>query len=168
MNILVLGNGFDLYHNLPTTYGCFLRVIEYLINGDKKNGHCRMQVVCDKSCGEVLQSVGEWFEPAKNSYAEYEKEYDSIIIPEKEIREMREKCSNNSWWKFLIDRFNKDVGWIDVESEISFVIERFDILLKNEKAWRTTKGSFDTKDSLEVRFKSVTDQIIMSFFDFFL
>ena len=32
MEILLLGNGFDLHHGLPTKYENFLHVIEFLIN----------------------------------------------------------------------------------------------------------------------------------------
>lgn len=37
VNILVVGNGFDLAHGLPTDYGSFLKLLNLLrlINGDR-------------------------------------------------------------------------------------------------------------------------------------
>ena len=32
MNILLLGNGFDLYHQLPTKYVNFLNTVSYMTN----------------------------------------------------------------------------------------------------------------------------------------
>lgn len=32
MNIFLVGNGFDLYHGLPTKYENFLHTMEYIIN----------------------------------------------------------------------------------------------------------------------------------------
>lgn len=32
MNILVIGNGFDLAHGLPTTYSDFLKFFEIIMN----------------------------------------------------------------------------------------------------------------------------------------
>ena len=31
MNLLLLGNGFDLYHKLPTRYDNFLHTVDFLI-----------------------------------------------------------------------------------------------------------------------------------------
>lgn len=38
MNILIIGNGFDLAHNLPTKYTQFLEYIETFLKYEKKHG----------------------------------------------------------------------------------------------------------------------------------
>ena len=43
MNILVIGNGFDLAHGLPTKYGDFLefvKVIRQIVKAKQLNGAC--------------------------------------------------------------------------------------------------------------------------------
>ena len=43
MNILLLGNGFDLYHKLPTRYDNFLHTIDFLV----KNYKPEMKTIAD-------------------------------------------------------------------------------------------------------------------------
>ena len=106
MNILIVGNGFDLAHGLPTKYGDFLRYIRefYKFWDDpivyNKNG-------------------------IKAYFASMRDERSRIFS---ELTQMTDK---NAWLKYFDEIFEerertqKD-GWIDFEMEISHVIQALD------------------------------------------
>lgn len=107
MNFLVIGNGFDLAHGLPTTYQDFLSFVDtFLIRvGEKKakeeNTHVSKAV--DEYLRDLFSSVSK--EEIKNEYLE--------------------NLSDNLW----IQHFNHvriKNGWIDFEAEISRVIQTLD------------------------------------------
>lgn len=113
MKILIIGNGFDLAHGLPTTYDDFLNFIEKL-----------------KDC------YGSW---NYNTYSEdinvssevfnYLKENFSLDNRKRkaEFKEVLELCRENVWIKyFLKKREALGKGWIDFENEICNVIKALD------------------------------------------
>lgn len=119
MNILVIGNGFDLAHNLPTKYGDFLTYVknyrehnQYLSNPSLDiSGNFQFDYFCDL------------FKRNQAVYTEIEK-----------------LISNNMLLEYFFNiydmRFNEGkIGWIDFEKEISKIIIAFDTERKilNEK-----------------------------------
>lgn len=109
MNVLVLGNGFDLWHKLPTTYLCFLASTEYLVK--------QMQLK-NRTIGEVFSAIQDQCSTVKNSYMAYKSVYDQCIIPVESISELIDKCEKNCWWKLFKNYYNQELGWIDFEKEI--------------------------------------------------
>lgn len=119
MKILVLGNGFDLDHNLPTSYTDFLNF-----------------------CNYVLEDTPEAFEklnPIQKGYAENLQTRDfekNIILPFLE---------NN----YLLKYFNTKVvtrgeNWIDFEREIKSIVNEFKVIefefkRSNEYSYYTPK-----------------------------
>lgn len=106
MNILVLGNGFDIAHGLPTQYGDFLEFIRKYY-GYKK--------------ADDISSRDEIFEEIIRLKTEKTELYDEIGALTKE----------NAWYQHfdsvyesrMIDGKN---GWIDFEREISNVVQIID------------------------------------------
>lgn len=104
-NILVIGNGFDLAHNLPTTYGNFLNFLQNFQEYTK---------------GDM---------PQYNTFYSYFKklqEEKSSIYNEIEVL-----ISGNLWLRYFISIFEERCkegkkGWIDFENEISTVIQTLD------------------------------------------
>ncbi len=124
MNILFLGNGFDLANYLPTKYNNFLHVVDYIIENDNPSF---------KTIGNIM-SAAEWHsedEFISKCYTEHKNAYDNIAADDNRISELRDRAKNNYWFKYLSKSFNKDVGWIDFEKEISTVIGCFESLFKD-------------------------------------
>ena len=107
MKILVIGNGFDLAHGLPTTYSNFLDFVkacdEYLTYGTKR---APFDGFCEEQSGTPLFS-----------------EINSHIK------------TNNRLLKFFLSIYEQRCsegkhGWIDFEKEISTIIQALDIARK--------------------------------------
>lgn len=102
MNILVIGNGFDLAHGLPTTYGDFLAFVE----GFQKHKN--------------------------NEDSNYFQYFETLLKNNPQIYgEIDEMVAENCWLNYFIMIYEKRVsegkqGWIDFESEISNIIQTFD------------------------------------------
>lgn len=111
MNILVIGNGFDLAHGLPTQYGDFL---EYI----KKFDEFKHQNIC--SCAKSKKDVEVFAH-----FVELENKNPGIIS------ELQELSNNNLWIKYFTNIYESrkqegKVGWIDFENEISTIIQALD------------------------------------------
>ncbi|RGI46384.1 hypothetical protein DXB43_01405 [Roseburia sp. OM04-10BH] len=116
MNILVIGNGFDLAHGLPTKYRDFLKFVEVI--------------------RQVLNAKGkeiDW----KDIHLEIK---ELIKINMKNVRNnifsqeqiWRELLEENFWIEYFLQcpMYQKE-NWIDFESEISNVIQSTDFDMKN-------------------------------------
>ena len=109
MNILVIGNGFDLAHGLPTKYSDFLNFVQhYILYKDSK-----------------ISNNDKHFNYFKSIY-------NSNPLLYIEIEEL---IRNNLWIDYfqsiLTERCNKGKdGWIDFESEISNIVQKLDEVRK--------------------------------------
>lgn len=116
MNILVVGNGFDLAHGLPTKYGDFLKFVEVIrqvLNAkgkeiDWKDIRLEIKELIKINMGNVR---------------------DNIFSQEQIWRELLEE---NFWIEYFLQcpMYQKE-NWIDFESEISNVIQSIDVDMKN-------------------------------------
>lgn len=107
MNYLVIGNGFDLAHGLPTTYQDFLSFVDsFLVRAGEKTAKEEKTYISnavDEYLCDLLSSVSK--EEVKNEYLE--------------------TLNDNSWIRHF-NRVNIKNGWIDFEAEISRVIQTLD------------------------------------------
>lgn len=125
MRLLILGNGFDLHHLLPTKYINFLNVINFLIKEyDQEN----MKSIADVFGKEELQKIDK---DIKRSYEQYFNIYNKIFIDKERVLNLIEKAKTNKWFIFLTKSFNKDAGWIDFEKEIEKVLDVYNKALIN-------------------------------------
>ena len=133
MNILIIGNGFDLAHNLPTKYTDileFLRIIKITSTwmGDQPsfiskhlNNYNAPNYV--KNCVENAFSTRQpnLHKSASNSNLLVQEIYDNL--------------TDNVWYEYLLDIYTKGkmkgINWIDFESEISSIIEQIDRYQEN-------------------------------------
>lgn len=115
MNILVIGNGFDLAHGLPTKYRDFLefaRVIRQVvkirneesskdIDWGEINPKIKKAIIDDETNGKLNSFYGS--------------------------KQCKNLLKDNIWIDYFLQRnmFHKE-NWIDFESEISNVIQRID------------------------------------------
>lgn len=109
MNILVIGNGFDLAHDLPTSYRDFL---------DFTKAYEKYKDVC--MAGESVKEEWEKVDEANREFIVY---FANLCDQKKKLFvELNELTMNNLWLKHFYGVQLKQ-GWIDFESEISRIIQ---------------------------------------------
>lgn len=135
MNILVVGNGFDLAHGLPTSYKDFLEFIKYL----------NLFYYANKS------DISRYRDADK--FKELNTDIQTYLVnkfPMNEndilLDELINLSSNNIWIKhFQIlfdDKKLKGENWIDFESEITNVVKSLEYLKKhNDDNLQLTPGN---------------------------
>lgn len=124
MNILIVGNGFDLAHGLPTKYADFLKFIDFFYK-HKAQESSRLELIA----GEDIHCY-KYFTDLFNS--KQDSEFDQYLYDQsrKTIHELSDLCKDNAWIKYFSEVYKsreqkgKD-GWIDFESEISLIIQTF-------------------------------------------
>lgn len=104
-NILVIGNGFDLAHNLPTTYGDFLKFVQ----------NFQKYKIGNMSQDNTFYSYFQKLQEEKNDT----------------FNEINTLVSDNRWLRYFIRIFKErcnegKTGWIDFESEISTIVQVLD------------------------------------------
>lgn len=150
MNVLMLGNGFDINYMLLTKYINFLNIVHYI----STTGLAGVRTVGDILSAEKLQKVDP---DIAKSYQKYKTAYDNTPLEDGVISKLTELADNNYLFSFLLNSFNRDVGWIDFEKEISVIIESFRSFLAEEYL------VFD----LNRHPQSMINRYIISYFDFF-
>jgi len=115
MNILVIGNGFDLAHGLPTKYGDFLEWVKVISQ------------VAQIEYGKTLEEV-DWGNinlKIKDLIIDRNIYRDKGFFPRERI--CNELLDDNFWVNYFLqcNMYQKE-NWIDFESEISRVIRTID------------------------------------------
>lgn len=154
MNILVLGNGFDLAHGLPTSYINFLEFCEKVIpiyNGiDKLYISYKSNFLSD---WKINNEIKDFLEDA---YKSRKKENNIIYTKYPELDELYLLIENNIWFYYFkkCNKHGKE-NWIDFENEISKVIksitqvmEEFEISLYSEELDYMDGNSYPGIDSV--------------------
>ena len=148
MNILLLGNGFDLYHKLPTRYDNFLHVVDFL----NKYYTPVMKTIADIFCDSRLQKEDAFISKCYNAHKAV---YETITIDGSAVEQLCNLSKDNLWLQYLLKVYDKKAGWIDFEKEIAYVLNTFDIFLK--------------QIDVAIKFHKLTpsQQYIIKSFDFF-
>lgn len=151
MKILLLGNGFDLYHKFPTRYDNFLHTVDFLLQYyDEESMLTIGDIFGDK---RLLEN--DSFIPY--CYTAYKDAYDSISVDKEKIKSITSIAKDNIWFKYFLTSYNKELGWIDFEREISKVVHAFEDFF------------FDYDDVNDVTLPDDdVDKYIIHKFDFFL
>ena len=105
MNIILLGNGFDLAHGLPTTYTNFLDFLKII--GAKNN-----RIIYDIQLNEQLSDIMR-----NNDNSDT-------------LNTIRNLCTNNIWAKYFFERNNMYPNWCDFESEIEYITQNLQSIKK--------------------------------------
>lgn len=92
--ILLIGNGFDLAHGLPTTYHDFL---DFLKRIDPKNS--KELVYCDK---RIEKMIGQ-------------------LENQECLKKIQALFPSNLWYNYFLKKYNMNQNWCDFESEIEYV-----------------------------------------------
>lgn len=131
MNILVIGNGFDLVHGLPTKYTDFLefcRMINavYMVNRNKNPENIwkelNLQVSNNKQGLRLL-----FLELYSTSIVSKDENRKNFIVTNTIYDEFNRNTADNDWVDYFLQcDMHGDENWIDFESEISEVIQSID------------------------------------------
>lgn len=120
-NILVIGNGFDLYHLLPTRYTDFLFFVNHFsdfINEYKTN----MGEYSEERNKELfkisLDNSGKLIQESIQDYLKYNTYYNP-----NSINYLDNNLCENAWVKYFIQTGYEKEGWIDFENEIEKVLK---------------------------------------------
>ena len=123
MRLLLLGNGFDLYHKLPTKYENFLHTVEFLIDNYTNSINTVGKVFGDNRLSSKDKLISE-------AYALYKEGFDSQNLDEDAMNDLIDKAKGNIWFLYLSKTLNRDLGWIDFEKEIQIVLDVFKCFLE--------------------------------------
>lgn len=112
MNILVIGNGFDLAHGLPTKYTDFLEFINVIKRALDNDGFSKIKWgnLDTKVKNLLIHNKGN----VQTKFFSHEKDWEDLL-------------NDNIWIEYFSKNLmDKKENWIDFESEISNVIESID------------------------------------------
>lgn len=115
-DLLIVGNGFDLYHGLPTRYTDFLKFISYWsIFWDNYNREAKAQVCTPFRV--KLSEQNEIIEESMRDFASHQGYY------KYEHLEFINSHIDNLWIQYFLKKQLSSVNWIDFEGEIYNVLK---------------------------------------------
>ncbi|WOE34159.1 AbiH family protein [Acinetobacter baumannii] len=126
MNILVVGNGFDLSHFLPTKYDHFMFAMKSIQNFNNNFVDMNYKDIF----GELLNTEYYFFDKTRQYY-----DINQVTIDQEKIKYFKLKLNNNIWYKYFLDHFNQIKTWIDFEQKIeeALILSAKAINLINDK-----------------------------------
>lgn len=129
----MLGNGFDLYYKLPTKYNNFLQLTAFLTEIDIQKY---------ETVGAILNAYTDSRDDSfvASCYSAHQELYDQISVTPEQVEALQNLTEDNIWFQYLFKSFNKDVGWIDFEKEISSLIHTLYDLLAEMVLRKNTSG----------------------------
>lgn len=127
MNMLIIGNGFDLAHGRPTAYSDFLQFLEYILSAKRHQGNkSQFQAVLDDKCKcpAVKDYILSSFDTRQNAGK------GAVWNTNAAVQELYDCLNKNVWYGYFqqLHKKNKMCGksWIDFEGEIRKIIEYLD------------------------------------------
>ncbi len=163
MNILIIGNGFDLAHGLPTKYTDFVQfckrvrgLFNYYDDSDfeyyKKNYLDNWEF--DEQIKGVLENTHKTRKIIKLENDTYGIEISHLIL-----NEIYQYIKDNFWIDYFT-RFNKNENWIDFEKEISQIVQDIDKDMQGKNFY----GQIDflTNKYLDMKFLYKTLETLLS------
>lgn len=120
-DILIIGNGFDLYHKLPTRYIDFLFLTQHWNDfyNDYQKGIKNTTYISDAEQIAVnTDKYGKLTVEALKDFSD-----NAYIMNPDRIEKLGKIISDNVWIKYFIASEYEKEGWIDFEAEIENVLE---------------------------------------------
>lgn len=109
MNILIVGNGFDLSHYLPTKYDHFMVAMQAIENWDEP----KEDMGFDDLFGSLYEKEDYFFSYTKEIY-----KTDEIKISVEQIEKLKNQLKENVWYQYFLDHVKEVKTWIDFELKI--------------------------------------------------
>lgn len=114
MNILIVGNGFDLSHYLPTKYDHFMVAMGAIENWHEQKGEMEF----DDLFGSLYEKENYFFKYTKAMY-----QTDEIKISVEQITELKQYLKENVWYQYFSDHVREVKTWIDFENKIEIALD---------------------------------------------
>lgn len=114
MNILIVGNGFDLSHYLPTKYDHFMVAMDAIENWDTAKG--------DMGFDDIFRSLYEK-EDYFFGYTKVIYDTDKIALKLDDIKKLQDDLNKNIWYRYFKYYKSKTETWIDLEQKIEEALE---------------------------------------------
>ncbi|MFV8374839.1 AbiH family protein [Flavobacterium sp. LB1P62] len=148
--ILITGNGFDLFHHLPTKYGHFMSIMKTI-----EKTQCDKEISFDELFGNVFK------ERFINDYELIIDNYkvENIKFSSQKIKELKELINNNNWYNYFKPILELET-WIDFETEFEKVLNDISTIF-NDLRINHVKFHYYNKEALNI----YTDLKILGFID---
>jgi hypothetical protein len=118
--ILITGNGFDLFHHLPTKYQHFMSVMKTIENNQFKN-----EISFDELFGIEFK---KYFSYDYNAIADHYKVV-NILFKYDKVNRIKEMLKDNLWYKCFSKVLEIDT-WIDFETEVESILNQLSYFRK--------------------------------------
>ena len=121
MKVLMLGNGFDLYHNLLSHYNDFMIIAEYL---SKKYSVIYCENLNETNIYLELNDLSKINEEIREKLLIYEEAYKETKINKDEYVSFLRKLHSNCWFNHFLNIKKRD-GWVALENQVAEVLREF-------------------------------------------
>lgn len=141
MNVLIIGNGFDIAHKLPTQYTSFLKFIKFinkfercqdtldmLKSGNEKDSLSQLDTDVQKYISEVIEDDDKKFATVAEIWA-IKKSADDKSNRIRHVEEMIRLSKDNVWIKWFQKQYHLNTNWVDFEAEISRVVQEVEKMI---------------------------------------
>lgn len=165
-NVLVIGNGFDLYHFLPTRYIDFLRTVNRLMELHESGKLERCQYI--KYVLGPDSPIYTDDEYIRACYKVHSEKMKSVLLNQDNLAELVDICRNNIWVNYFRGCLEKNIGWIDFEKEIGRVLSSVKkVFLLDSKTNDLVYGVdfLDTKTDKTLDLMSIDMLVRLPFFE---
>ena len=157
MNILIVGNGFDLSHYLPTKYDHFMLAMKAIEDWKESQG----EMGFDDLFSSLYEKETYFFGYTKAMY-----KTDETKISVDKIKELKGQLKENFWYQYFSDHVREVKTWIDFEQKIEEVLVAIagfiaDIDKANTHAEVRNYLNFNSKEQWKIKEKNFN---ILSFF----
>lgn len=146
-NILIIGNGFDLYHELPTKYIDFLSFAKHWSSfySTYQDGQHNFQQGLQK------RKISNWDPDNMSFFANY---YHSDINKEN-VTYLEKNLNSNLWIQFFNSISYEKEGWIDFEQEIEAALFEIEQLFELNFRDTNEKDFYQEQRNLAVKFTPI-------------
>lgn len=139
MNILIVGNGFDLSHYLPTKYDHFMVAMGAIESWEEQKG----EMGFNDLFGSLYEKENYFFKYTNAIY-----KTDEIKISSNQIKDLKEQLKENLWYQYFSDHVKQVRTWIDFEKKIEEVLNYF------TKLFEQITDFYSRDNSLELEIKT--------------
>jgi len=143
MNILIVGNGFDLSHYLPTKYDHFMVAMGAIESWNELKGDMGFDDLFRADYWYKNDGTGEEWQ---NSFFQHTKAMyltDEIKVSKEQVKELQNLLKENVWYQYFSDHVREVKTWIDFETKIEDALKLVCIGVYKIEEEYSKSGQFD-------------------------
>lgn len=157
MKYLLLGNGFDIHHKLPTKYGNVIKVFDFWMNSTYKYIY-----LSDLINAYIEDNPDD--QEISNYYLTYREQINKTIIDHRRSVNILENLQKNIWFRYVLKSMKSSgENWVDFEHTISEVLS----LLRNIYKNNLKLNQYIHKDAVPINIGYYNQQNLLDAFDEF-